>query len=148
MEQSNNFEYVFLGDVDPTFKPIDAGPYNLRVIKAFIKPFKYSKGARAGETGEQIKLQLAVTDHPQYSGRRVFATLFPNDFSLRALRRLQDNTGVVQEGNEPIADWLARLASEGAVFNVQVNVTERTGADGAPVSDNDVDWKTIQPSKA
>ena len=147
-EVDNTFEYVFLGDVDPTFKPIDAAFYNLRVVKAEPKTFTYKKGKNVGADGEMLKFQFAVVDDPNFSGRRVFSTLFMSDFTLRALRHLQDYSGVEQVAGEPLKDWLKRLGEESATVKVFVNHREREGANGDKVVDNDVDWKTIQIASA
>lgn len=154
-EVVNSFEYVHLGDVDLTFKSIPQDVYTLQVSGAGIKEIEYKKGAKAGTTGQVAKLQLTVVDHPQYSGRRLFETAFPDDGGLRILRRLQDSTGVVQATNEPLPQWLERIAEVKPTFRVLVTEVQakdfttrspKVDETGAPVMDNKIVWKEAVPA--
>ena len=140
-ELNNTFEYVDLDTIDPSFKAIPQDVYTLVPIKAEIKEFTYKSGERKGQTGQRVAFQLAVTDHPQYAGRRVFATLFAGDFAFRTCRRISDTTGVPQNGS--FRDWLAAYTESKAPFKIMV--TTKPKADGSG-DDNDVDWKTLAPA--
>ena len=153
------FEYTDLNEVDPSFKPIDADFYNLKILKAELKSFTYkqdSKNHAAGDPGSMLKLQLAVTQHPTYSGRRLFEGLFFGARELRALRKIQDQTGVAQDPGSPFTDWVAKLNERQPVFKAQVtkgpDVDYRGNArsfeaDGTtPAVVNKVNWKEILPA--
>lgn len=151
----DSFDYVHLGDVDLSYKPIPAGVYTLQVVKGESREFKYKKGEKAGTSGKMLKFQFAVTDHPEYSGRRLFGTFFPNDFDLRSLRRLQDATGVIQEVGEPIVEWVSRIAMVKPTFQIPVLLTnskdftsgqDRLDDNGNTIPDNTLNWKEISPA--
>lgn len=155
MAENSSFEYVFLGDVDLTFKAIPKDVYTLQVSGAAIKDITYGKGEKKGTTGQVAKLQLTVVDHPEYSGRRLFETVFPDDNGFRNLRRLQDSTGVVQAQNEPLPVWLERLNEVKPTFKVSVDQVQakdfttklpRVDEAGAPVMENRVIWKEAVPA--
>lgn len=152
---ADSFDYVFLGDVDLSYKPIPAAVYTLQVVKFAAQEFTYKKGEKAGTTGSLLKFQFAVTDHEEYSGRRLFSSFFPNDFDLRSLRRLQDATGVLQEQNEPISEWATRLAEIKPTFKIPVLLTtakdfavkgkDRVDENGNVIMENTLNWKEISP---
>jgi hypothetical protein len=153
---ADSFDYVFLGDIDLSYKPIPAGVYTLQVVSSGTKEFEYKKGEKAGTKGSKLNMQFAVTDHDEYSGRRVFAGFFPNDFDLRSLRRLQDATGVLQEEGEPLTEWAARLAEIKPTFKIPVLLTnakdfsrkgqDRLDENGNPILENTLNWKEVQPA--
>lgn len=146
-----SFDYTDLNEVDPNFQPIPAPEYyNLRIMKAERRTFTYKTGAKQGQDGDLISLTVAVVDHPEYSGRRLFGSLFPSNFSLRALRRIADATGIQQEPKAPIDTWLAALAENQPVVKVQV--TYRKDREGNVVlnsagnpAENDINWMEVQP---
>jgi hypothetical protein len=153
---ADSFDYVHLGDIDLSYKPIPAAVYTLQVVKGETKEFQYKKGERAGTSGSMLKFQFAVTDHAEYSGRRLFAAFFPNDFDLRNLRRLQDATGVVQEQGEPLTEWAVRLAEIKPTFKIPVLLTnakdfsqkgkDRLDETGNPIPENTLNWKEVSPA--
>ena len=145
-DPANTFDYVFLGDVDPNFTPVPDGAYNLRVVKSGLAEITYRRGKKAGQVGQAIKMTFAVTDDPDYSGRRIFETLFPGDFALRSLRRLMDATGVQQQPDEALAEWLPRLAVEAATFRVPVSSKDGTDASGNPTKNNVIAWNSVSPA--
>lgn len=156
VDSLNSFDYVFLGDVDLSYKPIPAGVYTLQVIKGELKDFQYKKGPRAGTSGNMLKFQFAVTDNENYSGRRLFATFFSNDFDLRNLRRIQDATGVFQEVDEPLTEWAVRLAEVKPTFKIPVFLAnakdfsqrdkDRLDENGNTVPENTLNWREISPA--
>lgn len=155
-EAVNSFEYVHLDQIDPSFETLPTDFYNLKIVTAEMKEF--DKTATGGSKGKFIKLGLAVTGHAKYSGRRVWQTLFPNDFTFRILRRVQDATGVNQDANETLEQWVTKLGKIGPTLKLQVvevpDVLFKTGepnprtvkADGTPAMKNEVNFKAgVQP---
>jgi hypothetical protein len=132
-ETEAGFQYVHLDQVDPNFTLIDDGFYNLKLLSAERKTF--DKTATGGSKGEFIKFGFAVTGSGKFSGRRVYPeALFLNDFNLKVLRRIQDASGVQQNGNTD--EWLKKLTAIGPVMRLKVEVVP------------DVDFKTGQPKPA
>lgn len=141
------FEFVDLNEIDPTFKPIDDGIYCLKVLKAELKAYTAktdTKNQKAGDQGQFVKFQLAVVNDDQYAGRRVFPKpLFPGNRAFRALRKIMDATGIVQEVGMPLADWLNLLSTTQPEFKAKVTqVPDRRNPD---VIDNDIDWREVLP---
>jgi hypothetical protein len=97
----NSFKYINLENVDPELKrtPIEEGFYNLRLIYAERK--EYQKSAeKGGGTGDFVKFGFAVQDSDKFLGRKVYPdALFPNRFTFAVLRKIQDATGIAQEGD-------------------------------------------------
>jgi len=150
------FEYVDLNEVDPSFKPIPPSIYTLRVLKAERKAFTYKTGDKAGTEGSYVKFQLAITDDPSYSGRRLFPALFSNARAFRGLRKLMDATGIQQEPGTTLDVWLAALTEAqptykqkvkyAAKYNKETKQEEVVLNDKGEPADNDVDWNEIQPA--
>jgi len=139
------FSYVDLNEVDPSFKPLPTDFYSLKILKAELKSFNYKKTTAnhiAGDPGEFVKFQLAVTDHPEYSGRRIFESLFFGRRELRGLRLLMDATGVVQSPGSPMEEWLKSLSEVQPVFRTKVECKPDINKDGTPRS---IDPKTGLP---
>lgn len=151
------FEYADLNTIDPSFKPMDTDTYTVTVLDAAYKTF--DKTSTGGKKGSFIKFQLAVTDHPKFSGRRVFPTMFPSDFTLKVLRKIADESGVGQDPGTPLTDWLKKLVEYKATFRVGIVKREdRTwnretksfsgepksyNADGSVAEINELDWKHV-----
>jgi hypothetical protein len=157
--QPEGFSYVDLNDVDPTFKPVPTDFYTLKVLKAELKTFKYKQTTdrhNAGDEGEFVKFQLAITNHPEYAGRPLFEALFPGRRELRALRLLMDATGVIQTPGSPIDEWLKSLSEIQPEFRCKVESTpdvDRKGnvrsidpKTGKPQDVNVVKWTEIVPA--
>jgi hypothetical protein len=141
------FQFIDLNEIDPTFKPIDEGIYTLKVLKAELKTYtakQDTKTQKTGDTGQFVKLQLAVVNDDNYAGRRIFPKpLFPGNRTFRALRKIMDATGVMQEVGMPIEDWLNLLSTVQPEFKTKVTqVPDRRNPD---VIDNDVDWREVLP---
>jgi hypothetical protein len=150
-EEQLMFDYVDLNQIDPTFSPLPEDMYKVRIVKAEKRELVYKTGARAGQTGQVINLQLAVVDHPSYSGRRLFEGFFPNNFSFRVLRRLADITGIQQEPGTVLDTWLTAMTE--AQPTVKLRVGYKKDRDGNVIidetsgkpRDNAVDWREMQP---
>ena len=151
VQPNEGFSYVDLNEVDPNIKPLPTDFYQLKVLKAEVKEFKYKNatkgGKQPGDIGEYIKFQLAVTNNDTYAGRRLFPTLFFGARELRTLRKLMDATGVIQAPATPIAGWLAQLAEIQPEFKVQVLLVDGkdAGPDGKPIPENQINWREILP---
>lgn len=105
----NSFKYVHLDQVDPNIKwtPVDEGFYNLRLISAERKEYTKSP-EKGGGTGEFIKLGFAIQESGKFAGKKIYPdALFPNGYTFRVMRRIQDATGISQEGDTDT--WLAAL---------------------------------------
>ena len=152
---SGFFSHADLKVVDPNFSVLPGGTYNLRFTKAEVVPYGDLKDK------ERISLALTVTGDPEYSGRRLFESFFENDYSLKALKRIEGACGIPQDTGEPLASWLDRLVSEGAEVKVPVLMEDdvikdkSTGnmvpnsrtmrPDGSAAPKNRVDWKHVAP---
>jgi hypothetical protein len=155
MAEVETFDYVDLNEVDPTFKAVDPDFYTLKVIKAELVEKEYKegnkKGVPAGTPMQYVKFRLAVQDSDKFRGRQIFPKpLFPNGYTMRALRLVMDATGIQQTAGQALKDWLGDLSLQQPEFRAFVNqVADSRGnldANGNPVMDNDVDWRQVQPA--
>jgi hypothetical protein len=145
VNQPEGFSYVDLNEVDPSFKPLPTDFYTLKVLRAELKSFAYkqtTKSHNAGDTGEYIKFQLAVTNHPEFAGRRLFESVFFGRRELRGMRLLMDATGVSQVPGTAIDEWLKSLTEIQPEFKVKVDCVPDLNRDGSVRS---VDPKTGKP---
>lgn len=147
-ESSVGFEYVDLNEIDPTFRPIPGGEfYTFKILKAELRHFAYKegnqKGVPAGTPDSFVKFNLAVTDHPEFAGRRIFPTLFSGPSALKKLRRVMDATGIAQEPGTPLDAWLATLSEQQPTLRLKA--IERPDRRDPNTIDNDVDWWSAAP---
>lgn len=131
------FEHVNLKDVNPDDALIPAGPYNLKLTKVELKSYESKK--EPGTKGEYISLSVGIADHPDYLGRRVFASMFPGNGTNKQLRRLMDATGIEPDGAfekfADVATYLDNIRVSGAVFSAPVTeVTEVINGASKPVN--------------
>ena len=151
MSFETGFDHVDLKSVDPNFTPVPLGEYVLQVVKGDVKEFTYKKdnpksGTKAGDMGTYISLSFAITDDEHFSGRRIFATLFPGEMALKNLRRLMDATGVTQGNGEPITEWIGRLPQANAMLRATVETVDEKTQDGGTAPKNAISWKTVAPA--
>jgi len=156
--QPTTFAYVDLNEVDPNFKAIDADVYDVQILKAELKTFEYKTTTErhaAGDPGQFVKFTLSITNHPTYSGRRLFESLFEGGPTMRFLRKIMDATGVPQQPGAPIDEWLNDLTEIKPIVRVPVekvpdvdrNGTARsTKPDGSPEDKNVVRWANVGPA--
>ena len=146
------FEYFNLHDVDPTFKPVDAGVYTLQCAKMTAQKKTPASGKMAGQETLMINGTFIVTGDPTYSGRRFFNTFWiHNPYDQKALRKLMDRTGVAQNPGESLIDWLAKMTQIQPTFKAKVDVVvepvypPEVGEDGLPITApvNKVDFRSI-----
>ena len=150
-EAEFGFDYVNLNEVDPNFKPIPQDVYTLQVLDAkkgggALTKDVIGKGGEitrhAGDPYEYVNFSFAVTDHSEYSGRRIWDTLFFGGKELRFMRKLADNTGVQQTGS--FNEWLQALKEAKPTFKTLVLV--KPDRRDATVDVNRVSWKDIVPA--
>lgn len=163
MDPVLDFRYAELRDVDPNFTLLD-GPefYNFRITKAELKSYQVKAEsaavrdgkANAGDDASFINFTLTVVEHPKFTGRKIFEAIFPSDFSLKILKRIEQATGVEQTAS--MEDWLAQLTSIQPTVKVLVEQVpdlikgvanpKNTKPDGSPGNKNQVSWKSgVQP---
>lgn len=160
MEQIISFDYVDLHDVDPNFTLLD-GPevYSLRITKAEMPTYvakTTTKSQTAGDSVKYVKLTFTVTDHPKFTGRKHWESLFFSDFTLKTLRRIMEATGVDQTGT--LEEWLASITQIQPVVKLQVEQVpdvnrdgtpnpQTVNPDGTPRPKNVVNWRAgVQPA--
>lgn len=152
-EQVFDFENLNLNDVDPTFKPIDEGPYILKLMSLLWKESKGTKETNKDVVYVSINGKFAVDNHPKFSGRKLYHNFFlGNSFEQKALRRIADATGVSQNPGETLKDWAARISTTNPSFKVAVKVQQaidfttkegRVDVDGAPILENKIDFRNV-----
>jgi hypothetical protein len=164
MEEPQSFEYVHLDQIDPSFTPIDDDFYTLKILSAERREYDVKPGSKAytgtpGQKGEYINFGFAVTDSAKFAGRRVYESLFPNGFTFKVMRNIQDAVGISQNGDTTA--WLAKLSTVQPLVKLKVAIvpdvnrdgtpnpkTAKTLADGTVVAGNKnvIDWKSgVQP---
>ena len=155
-EMTFGFEHVHLNEVDPTFDVVPDDVYQLKFLKGEVLDFEYKpgnkKGIPAGTVGQRIKLSLMITNNDQFAGRRIWATLFPSNFTLKVLRRLSDRVGIPQEAGEDLPAWLERMSEIQPEFRTKVEASkDREGKvvlnDYGKPAENAVDWRTLLPAE-
>lgn len=163
MDPVLDFRYADLKDVDPNFTLLD-GPefYNFRITKAELKSYVVKAEsaavrdgkATAGDEGHYINFALTVVEHPKFTGRKIFETIFPSDFSLKILKRIEQATGVEQTAS--MENWLVQLTTIQPTIKVLVEQVpdlmkgqpnpKTQKPDGSPGNKNQVSWKSgVQP---
>lgn len=161
METLSGFDGpINLHDIDPSFTLLE-GPevYSLRIMKVEEPSYvakKTTKTQVEGETVKYVKFTFTVTDHPKFTGRKHWESLFYSNFSLQILRRIMDATGVSQTGT--LQDWFAELNQIQPVIKLEINQVpdvNRDGTpnpntvkeDGTPRNKNVVNWRAgVQPA--
>lgn len=150
------FDWVDLNEIDPSDKPVPRDVYTFKVLSINKKEFVYknpSKTANVGDKGEFISLKMAITDHPDFAGRKFSESLFMRRTTLQILRRIADATGVMQEPGTALDEWFAQVNEVQPEFKAPVIVvpdTEKDGkakldlATGKPLDKNVILWKELQ----
>lgn len=134
IDEATSFQYVHLDQIDPSFTTIEEGFYNLKIVSAELREYDVKPGTKAytgpGQKGHFINFGFAVTNSPKFAGRRVYATLFENGFDFKVMRRIQDATGVQQNGDT--SAWLGKLGSIQPIVKLKVAVVPDVMRDGTP----------------
>lgn len=160
MEPIVGFDYVNLHDVDPNFTLLD-GPemYSLRITKAELPTYvakTTNKNQTIGDLVKYVKLTFTVTDHPKFTGRKHWESLFFSDFTLKTLRRIMEATGIDQTGS--LEEWFALVSQIQPVVKLQIDQVpdvnrdgtpnpQTVNPDGTPRSKNVVNWRAgVQPA--
>lgn len=137
---------------------LDSEFYNLRITKAEFKTYLIKAGSAAvrngtanvGDEATYINLAFTVVDHQKFTGRKHWEPIFPSDFSLKCLKRVEEATGVQQTGS--MEDWLSQLTAIGPTVKLKVDKVPDVMRDGTPnpktvksdgtaAEKNVVDWK-------
>lgn len=151
-QEALSFDYVNLSEVDPTQKALEEGFYTLKILKAAVQK---GIGKTSNKPYECASFTFAVQDHPSASGRRLWERFFANDYHLKAMRRIMDNTGVEQIPGQPLADWLEELSTVQPTFKVKIDLVEDRDRDGNPRSFDfkgdvakvsKINWWQVQPA--
>lgn len=151
-EGMETFDYVQLSEVDPSQQVLPPDVYTLKILKANLKS---GIGKESGNPYQLTNLAMAVTNHPDFAGRRLYESFFPSDFSKKALRRIMDATGIQQEPNQTFAEWLEALTAAQPEFRVKVNLVEdrdragnarSTNAKGECATINKIVWFEVHPA--
>lgn len=113
-EESNHtmeeFNYVDLHTIDPTFKPVDAGVYTLQVNSIKGQTVEIKTGKNAGKTKLLLKGSFTIVGDPNFSGRKLWYTFWAdNRINLVELRKLMDATGIEQQQGESLTDYGTRF---------------------------------------
>jgi hypothetical protein len=121
------FGHVNLNTVDPGRAPVPDGTYNFRLAK--VEQRTYNPKGQPEGSGEYLNLSLLITESPEYSGRRVFASFFPGETTNKQLRLLMDATGVPVDGEwqgqEDAVAWLDQIRTSGATFSAALATKPR-----------------------
>jgi hypothetical protein len=152
-EQNDAFEYTALAAVDPNFTPVPQAVYTLEIVSAGPKAFTYSSDSKPeaknshqkGDTGKLYNMKLVITEDDTYSGKNVFASFFPSEFTMKQFRRVMDATGIAQKDGQSISEWLTAFTtlSPRARFRTLVEIKE-DGYKGNP--ENIVNFKEVLPA--
>lgn len=111
-----DFEHQDLSDYNPDFKAIDEDVYRLRLVGT---PKEFKGIGKNGKPWFRKSMAVAVVEGPN-AGRRVFVNEFPNVFT-RFARKVMDATGISQDANETVSDFLTKVAGiNDAVFLAKV----------------------------
>jgi hypothetical protein len=158
MDPSLDFRYVDLKDVDPNFTLLDPEYYNLRITKAELRTYNVKADSAAviagkatvGEERAFINFAFTVVGHDKFTGRKLFESLFPSEFSFKCLKRIEEATGVQQKSS--LEDWLAELTQIQPVIKLNVEKVpdvikgipnpKTVRPDGTPGDKNQVAWKS------
>jgi hypothetical protein len=138
------YQYFNLQDVDPTFRPIDQGVYTLQLAKIAGQVKVPKSGKMAGQETLMINGTFIVTGDPTFSGRRLFNTFWiHNPYDQKALRKISDRTGVIQNPGESLEDYFARLTQIQPSFKAKVDVVKEPDQTGEVVDVNKIDFRSV-----
>ena len=141
-----------LSEVDPNQQVLPQDLYTLKILKAEKKD---GVSKSTGKDYSMVKMIFAVVDHPEFSGRRLYDSFFPNPGGLKALRRVMDATGIAQVAGEPLTDWLKQLSVEQPTFKTFIKVEDDVDKNGDALSldfkgetakRNRINWYQVQPA--
>lgn len=151
VENMPDFEHVNINDINPDFDAVKTGFYDLEIAKVVESSFvggptiKNGPNAgnpnpKAGKTQKILKLHIVIVNDEEFSGRRVFESLFEGskrDYQFVA--RIAKATSSPQQPGETLFDYLSRLAEAGAQFKGKVLETPDD-----PYNDNALDRFSVQ----
>jgi hypothetical protein len=148
-----DFDYVSLAEIDLSANSIyPEGVYTLKIMKAEQKDRPvYVDGQKTEATKKVASFQFAITNHDTLNGRRLFDNFQPTQFSLKAMARIANATGVHQVPGTPLSEWLGELSIVQPEFRVKVQVqnqkdpnsgfkSDLVGPDGKAIPENRINW--------
>lgn len=144
------FEHINLNEVSTESELIPPADYNLKLTK--VEKKTYDKTATGGNAGEYINFSVGITDDPNYTGRRVFQTLFPSKGMPKQLKRLMDATGIEPEGTfeslDAVVTWMESIRQAGATFSAPVTANPETDKrDGSSRPVNRINLFEVAPAQ-
>ena len=147
----DEFEHTHLSSIDPNDNTVEEDVYDLEIGKTAKQAFQDKK---TGQDKYFYKFDLTIVRHAKRSGRRLFPVMFPDGETLKACRKLMDATGVPQEQDETVGDWIIRVGTiqPKAIFRTQVTrkldkkktqQAKEANPDAAEVFANYVNWREV-----
>ena len=112
-----DFEHQSLEDYNPDFPAVDEGVYEFKLVG--------SPRERSGVSEKNNKpwlrksMQLAITTEGPGRGRRLWVDEFPGKFTAFAAKVMRA-TGVSQDQNETVSEYLTKVAGMDARFKASV----------------------------
>lgn len=157
MSENIDFNYVNLSEIDPNQKNLPTAVYTLMPVGQAKTVSYVAKNDPAQVEKSKINVRFAIVGDPNFSGRSLWESFYQSEFSLKTFRRIMDATGVPQQMNEPLVDWLNRLIQEQATFRAKVDEVEAMDKNGnifqfdpvdptKPAKQNKINWFTVSPA--
>lgn len=151
-EPVTSFDYVDLNEVDPRMERLPEGTYTLQILSAELQS---GESRSTGKPWQCVLMRFAVAGEGKFVGRRLTERFFTSEFSLKALRRIMDATGIRQEPGQPISEWLRELSIQQPLIKVQVGLEEerdpitkepRLDYKGDVAKRNVISWYNVFPA--
>lgn len=147
MTEGYEFEHIQLQDIDPTFKPVDAGMYTLQVNSIKGRQVEIKNGKNAGKTATVLKGSFTIVGDPNFSGRKLWHDFWStNRTSLVELRKVMDATGVEQQQGETLSEYGTRFGELNPPAEFKVYVAVEPDYRDASVNVNVIKFRQAQAS--
>jgi hypothetical protein len=120
-----NYEHINIMEIDPSYKPIPAGMYNLQINKLTPRLVTPNKGKNAGKEVLVLNGSFTVVNEENYSGRKLWQSFWAsNPVDLKDLRRIADATGVTQVEGQTLSEYALTFENLNppAEFKVPVDI--------------------------
>ena len=125
-EQVSTFEHVNLNEVDPASAPFVSAAYTLQLMDVEKKAYVSGPDTKnPGVAGEYIQLVFAIAESPDFSGRRIYETMFPGNGTNKRLRRMADASGFSQDDGQSVFEFLVSMKDQQARFVAPISEVER-----------------------
>lgn len=152
MAELDYFDYVDLNEVDPRLERLPEDTYTLQILSAELQS---GESRTTGKPWQCVAMRFAVTGEGKFVGRRLVERFFTNDYSLKALRRIMDATGIRQEPGQPLSEWLKELTIQQPQIKVQIRLEDdrdyitkepRLDYKGEVAKRNVIVWSNVFPA--